>query len=95
MVATNPVPIGSPSASTTSVRIRESTREQLREIERLTGAGPTEAVARAVDSFRRSIILADTDIAYAEIRKDPNAWVDVEEERAAWDRTLADGLDHA
>ncbi len=77
----------------TSVRIREITRQQLREIEDMTGAGPTEALARAVDSFRRSIILADTDIAYAALRQDAEASAELDAERSEWDSTLEDGLD--
>ena len=75
--------------SATTVRIRMTTREQLRELEGLTGAGPTELLARAVDSFRRSLILADTDVAYASFRGDAAASA----EETAWDETLTDGLD--
>lgn len=76
-----------------TVRIRETTRDQLREIEDLTGAGPTEALARAVDSFRRSLIFAEADIAYAAMRADATASAESDAERAGWDETLQDGLD--
>lgn len=78
-----------------TVRIREITREQLREIEALTGAGPTEALARAVDSFRRSIIFADTDIAYAAIRSDACSAGELAEEMSDLEETLSDGLNEA
>ena len=46
-----------------TVRIKETTtRAHLREIEEATGTGPSEALARAVDSFRRSLMFANTDI---------------------------------
>lgn len=78
---------------TTTVRIRETTRDQLREIEAVTGAGPTEALARAVDSFRRSLIFANADIAYAAVRADDAASAAYEGELAELEGTLADGLD--
>jgi hypothetical protein len=75
----------------TTVRIREETREALRELENQTGEGTQDLLARAVDQFRRSIILAETNIAYARMNADPN---DVfAAELAEWDDTLADGLD--
>ena len=76
-----------------TVRIRQSTRDQLRELEGLTGAGPTEVLARAVDNFRRTVILAETDVAYAALRLDPAGLAEANAEQVAWDQTLADGLD--
>lgn len=81
------------TVSATTVRIRQSTREQLRELEGLTGVGPTEVLARAVDSFRRSLLLADTDLAYAALRRDSSALADVDDEQTGWDQTLGDGLE--
>lgn len=81
---------------TTTVRIRENSRAQLRELERLTGEGATEVLARAIDSFRRSLILADTDIAYGALRAaGAAASAEIDAERADWDETLSDGLDEA
>lgn len=79
--------------SATTVRVKESTRAQIKEIEGLTGAGPTEVLARAVDCFRRSVILADTDMAYAALRSDPAASAAHDAEQDAWDQALTDGLD--
>jgi len=80
--------------STTTVRIRENSRSQLREIELLTGQGPTDVLARAIDSFRRSIILAETDIAYGALRAGVQHG-DADAELSAWDETLGDGLEDA
>lgn len=77
----------------TNVRIRnDETLHQLRELQRLTGVGPTEVVARAIDSFRRSLILADTNLAYQALRDDDTAWAEEAADRAEWDRALQDGL---
>lgn len=75
----------------TTVRIREETREVLRELENQTGEGTQDLLARAVDQFRRSLILAETNLAYARIGAE--ATDDFADELAEWDATLADGLD--
>ncbi len=79
--------------SATTVRIRRETREALRELEARTGCRTPDLLARAVDQFRRSLILADTNVAYSALRGDPNAWEKEDAEREEWDRTLEDGLD--
>ncbi|MGH3091675.1 MAG: toxin-antitoxin system protein [Gaiellaceae bacterium] len=77
----------------TTVRIRKETREALRELERLTGQGPQDLLARAVDQFRRSLTLAEINLAYGALRADADAWAEAEAERAEWEGTLADGKD--
>jgi len=72
----------------TTIRIREDTREALRELEHQTGEGPQELLGRAVDQFRRSIVLAETNIAYTRLRASGD-----DDELREWDATLADGLD--
>lgn len=75
----------------TTIRIREETREALRELESHTGQGPQDLLARAVDQFRRSLILAETNVAYARAAAaaDNELAAEIEE----WDATLADGLE--
>lgn len=74
-----------------AVRIREETRATLRELERATGERTPELLARAVDQFRRSLILAETNVAYEALRHDEAAWQELTAERAEWEPTLADG----
>jgi hypothetical protein len=45
-----------------------------------------------VDKFRRSLILADTNIAYGALRSNGDQWAEVRAEREEWDATLADAL---
>jgi hypothetical protein len=47
---------------------------------------------KAVEAYRRKLFLEEVNRAYAELREDPDAWANLESERAAWDSTLADGL---
>lgn len=72
----------------TTVRIREETRETLRELEHRTGERPQDLLERAVDQFRRSLILAETNIAYGRLRAEGTDDGELE----LWETTLADGL---
>jgi hypothetical protein len=73
----------------TTVRIREETRETLRELERQTGQKTPELLARAVDHFYRSLLFAETNRGYAELRDRGEALDDLD----GLDGSLADGLD--
>jgi hypothetical protein len=74
--------------SGTTIRIREETRDALRELEQRTGEGTQDLLWRAVDQFRRSLILAEANVAYARARAAGD-----DDELREWDATLADGLD--
>jgi len=47
---------------------------------------------KAVEEYRRRRFLEDVNAAYLLLKEDPEAWKELEEERSAWDATLADGL---
>jgi hypothetical protein len=50
-------------------------------------------IDEAVEEYRRSKIFEQANAAYVALRSDPDTWQELEEERAQWDATLADGLD--
>jgi hypothetical protein len=77
--------------SGTTVRIRDETREALRELESQTGQGPQDLLARAVDQLRRSLILAETNVAYGRLRAEAPEKLDAELHEL--DGVLSDGLD--
>jgi len=52
-----------------------------------------EAAARALQSLDCELFLKEYEQAYAELRKDPEAWAEVRAERSAFDGTLMDGLE--
>jgi len=55
---------------------------------------PTQQVlAKAVEAYRRQRILKRTNVAYAVLRSDQQAWQELLDERAKWDITLADSLE--
>jgi hypothetical protein len=49
--------------------------------------------AQEVGLYRRQLFLEKANVAFATLRMQPEAWAVEEEERAAWDVTLSDGLD--
>lgn len=75
-------------------------RQALRSLrQRLRDPKTAEATAQALqnlDSELQSLdcdaFLKEYEAAYAELRKDPEAWAEVEAERRAFDGTLMDGL---
>ncbi len=78
--------------ASTTVRIKEETRALLREMSNETNEPMHEILARALEQYRRQLFLERADAEYAALRADPEAWRVEQEERAAWDATLADGL---
>jgi hypothetical protein len=77
----------------TTVRIWKETRKALRELERQTGCQTTELLARAVELYRRNVILNSTNAAYGGLRADPDRWAELKAEHHEWDAALADGLE--
>jgi hypothetical protein len=73
----------------TTIRVSDETRTGLRELEEMTGLGPQELVARAVEAYRRDVIFAQTNEAYERARAAGDRFEDI----AEWDATLLDGLE--
>lgn len=75
-----------------TLRVSDRTRETLRE---LTGDGETmrDVAEKAIEAYRRRLVLERTNAAYAELRSSPEAWAEELEERAHWDAALAPGLE--
>jgi hypothetical protein len=71
----------------TTIRIRAETREALRQIERQTGVGTQELLSRAVEQFRRRLILDESNAAYGRIRA-----AGEDDDTREWETTLPDGL---
>ena len=78
-----------------TVRVNEQTHRTLQELSRGRGQSMTEVLAEAVQRLRDEDLLRRTNAAYAALREDPEAWAELERERAEWDATLADGLEEA
>jgi len=79
----------------TTVRIKAESHATLTELARELSLPMQEVLARAIESYRRQHIIALSNAAYAALREDRQAYRAEEEERRAWEATLADGLDDA
>jgi hypothetical protein len=62
---------------------------------RLKNPMVAESTARALEALDCELFLKEYEQAYAELRDDPDAWAEVQEERRAFDGTLMDGLEQA
>lgn len=76
-----------------TVRISPATREKLRSLTSETGESMQAILDEAVEIYRRQHFLKRANAAFAALRNNPNAWQTEQEERSAWDVTLADGLE--
>lgn len=76
-----------------TIRITTRSRETVRELAREMGLQQQEVLDLAVETFRRQIFLREANSAYAALRDNPKAWNTEQEERAAWDTAVGDGVD--
>ncbi|MGQ0562082.1 MAG: toxin-antitoxin system protein [Gemmatimonadota bacterium] len=76
----------------TQTRISESTHERLTRIAQQTGQTHQEVIDAALTRYERELFLDEVNVGYAALRADPDAWRELQEERATWDDTLWDGL---
>jgi hypothetical protein len=77
-----------------TVRIDPASHAALTEIARAKHLSITEALARAVEAYRREVFLEAIASGFAALRDDPKAWAEEQSEREVWERTTADGLEN-
>ena len=77
--------------SSATVRISLPARDKLRDLADQVGQSMQSVAEDAIELYRRRRFLEDVNAAYGELRHDAEAWSEIEEERKAWDGTLADG----
>ena len=78
-----------------NVRIQPETYEKLRKLAHDARRPMPEVLAEAVEVLFRKRFLEECRTAYARLKANPTAWRQEQEERKAWDATLADGLKDA
>lgn len=79
--------------SETTMSIKPQTQVALQELAEESNESVQEVLAKAVELYRRHRVLEATNAGYAALRADAAQWREVEEERALWEGTLADGLE--
>jgi predicted transcriptional regulator len=75
----------------TTIRVSESTRRRFARLAELTGRPMTQLVDEAADSLERRLFFDRLDARYGELRRDPEAWAEIERERRTEAGSLADG----
>jgi predicted DNA-binding ribbon-helix-helix protein len=78
-----------------SVRVDRDAYDRLVELAREAGIPLAQLIARAIDVYDRTTMAEESNVAYARLREDPDAWADWQSELVVWDATLLDGLDAA
>ena len=73
------------------VRINEHTHQALREMAQAEHRTMQAVLELAVEEYRRRRLLEEANAAYALLRCDPEAWQEIQAERAEWE-ALPDGL---
>lgn len=75
-----------------TIRIDPKSHAALADIARAKHIPLSEALARAVEAYRRELLIQAMDADYAALRADSKDWAQEQTERAAWETTNADGL---
>ena len=78
--------------ASSTVRIDSSTHKVLQSLSAQTGRKMQEIVGEAIELYRRQLFLEKVNAAFAALKTDQQAWEEEQEERAAWDAALLDGL---
>ena len=76
-----------------TMRIDPEIHRLLKDSARREGVTMQEILRRALETYRRRLILKETNAAYAVLLKDPKARSAWKREQDALDGTLGDGLD--
>jgi len=74
-----------------NVRIDPTAHARLTEVARAEHIPLSEALSRAIESYRREKLIQKMSADYAAMRANPEAWAEESAERALWDRSGLDG----
>lgn len=81
------------TTATTTVRVKNETRDRLRERAQERGESLSETIDQLVEDDRRRRLFAAANASWEALRQDPEAWAEWQAELALWETTLADGLE--
>lgn len=74
----------------TTIRVSEETRDRLALLANRTGRPMTRILDDAVEALERKIFFDTFNRRYQELRDDPTAWSEIEQERRAEEGALGD-----
>lgn len=76
-----------------TIQISPQAQSVINELSLKTALPTGEVVARALDELRRKLLFEEANRTLADLQQQPEAWRKIEQEDAAWDVTLKDGLE--
>ena len=74
----------------TTIRVSEHTRARFAKLADATGRPMTQLLDEAVDALERRVFFDEMSARYSELRDDPDAWAEIESERAVESHALRD-----
>lgn len=77
---------------TTTIRISAAAHQVLKEVAQIENSPMQLILERAIERYRRELILHKTNQAYDVLGQDAEAWKEEERERDLWDQALDDDL---
>jgi predicted transcriptional regulator len=76
-----------------TIRISKKAHQALRRLAEEDGSSMTAVLEAAILEYQRKKFWEEFHAGYDALRADPEKWADYQKEIAAWDVTLADGLE--
>ena len=76
-----------------TVRISPETRETVQRIARESNESMQSIIAKAVEEYKRYLLIERTNEAFAALRLQPKRWAEELEERHLWNAILNDDLE--
>jgi hypothetical protein len=77
-----------------TIRIDPVSHASLAQIAKAKQIPLSEALARAVEAYRRDVFFEALAAGYRALRADPKAWAEETAERELWETTSSDGLEN-
>ena len=74
----------------TTIRVSEETHERFARLAEATGRPMTQLLADAADALERRVFFDELSARYEELRATPDAWAEIEAERAVEAHALRD-----
>ncbi len=74
----------------TTIRVSEKTRDRFARLATVTGKPMISLLEDAADALERQVFFAQFSERYAQLRQDPDAWAEIEEERRSESAAMRD-----
>lgn len=76
-----------------TIQVSPQAQSMIHELSVKTALPTGEVVVRALEELRRKLLFEEANAALATLQLKPEEWLKLQQEDAAWDVALADGLE--